>query len=251
VVLLEGHNVMEAGELAKGGPSPMEQDEEQSAQGALDLLPGGDDPAEYREKLKRARALFEFLFLVIAVLDVIFNVIGAPSMSDPTVELSSYLQAGLILLVQGLRGIVAWYFGRQLRLAGAIWLGLAACIPGTFWPTLFTIRGWRPVTFSDQAPASVRQIGGKLEPWVKGWVTAFAVLLVLRSLWIGASYVREFSPLLSYWTWAALLMLYLPGFMGLYRWYWRGRGKNGRHFGLVVGLLGMGYVTGLFVLFVM
>jgi hypothetical protein len=229
------------------------RDNGQSAQGTPDPLPGGDDLAEYLAKLKLGRMWFEVLFLGSALLDMIVNGAGLLTKNDPTVEFNSCVNVSLTLLVQGLRGGIAWYWGHRLHLPRAMWMGLATCIPGTFWPTLFTIRGWRPVTFSDHAPASVQQIGGKLEPWVKGWTTAFAVLLVIRSLWMSASYVPYFSPLLGRWAWVMLivvwLMLYLAGFIGLYRWYWQGQGNNGWHFGVTVGLLGMGYVTGLFALF--
>jgi hypothetical protein len=153
---------------------------------------------------------------------------------------------GLFIIVQGMRASVAWYYGQRLRLPGAIWLGLAACIPGTFWPVFFTIRGWRPATLSTAAPA-----GGRLESWVKGWMTAYASLPLIAFIIIlltNASYLFEFlispSGLILFLVW---LTLYIPGIVGLRQLYWKGRGDNGWQFGLVVALLSIGNVVGVYV----
>jgi hypothetical protein len=193
-------------------------------------------PTGYFQKLARLRRAFTILFVAAALLSVgAGRVLGA-----------SFAGPGLFFIAQGMRASVAWYYGQRLRLPGAIWLGLAAFIPGSFWPIFFTIRGWRPETLST--PASGRD---RLEPWVKGAMTAFASLsLILFAIMLlgTASYLID---LLINWfgliLLAVWLMLYVPGIIGLRRWYWKGQGDNGWQFGLVAALLSVGNLVGIFV----
>jgi hypothetical protein len=158
----------------------------------------------------------------------------------------SFIWIGLFFIVQGMRASIAWYYGQRLRLPGASWLGMATFIPGSFWPVFFTIRGWRPVTLSTAAPA-----GGRLEVWVKGWMTAYASLSLIALIFMllsNAAYLFKFliSPfgvfLLLVW-----LVLYVPGVLLLRHWYWKGRGHNGWQFALMTAMLGMGNVVGAFI----
>jgi len=187
-------------------------------------------------KLARLRRAFTILFVAAALLSA-----GAGRVLG-----TSFAGLGLFFIAQGMRGSVAWYYGQRLRLPGAIWLGLAAFIPGSFWPVFFTIRGWRPAALS--APVSG---GGRLEPWVKGAITAFASLslILFVIMFLGtASYLID---LLISWfgliLLAVWLMLYVPGIIGLRRWYWKGQGDNGWQFGLVAALLSVGNLVGIFV----
>jgi hypothetical protein len=158
----------------------------------------------------------------------------------------SFIWIGLFFIVQGMRASIAWYYGQRLRLPGASWLGMATFIPGSFWPVFCTIRGWRPATLSTAAPA-----GGRLEGWVKGWMTAYAALPLIAFIIIlltNAFYLFEYlsrpSGLIMLLLW---LVFYIPGIVGLRQLYWKGRGDNGWQFGLVVALLSIGNAIGIYV----
>jgi hypothetical protein len=134
----------------------------------------------------------------------------------------------------------------RLRRAFMISVVGATVIPGSFGPVFCTIRGWRPATLSTAAPA-----GGRLEGWVKGWMTAYAALPLIAFIIIlltNAFYLFEYlsrpSGLIMLLLW---LVFYIPGIVGLRQLYWKGRGDNGWQFGLVVALLSIGNAIGIYV----
>jgi hypothetical protein len=190
-------------------------------------------------ELTRLRRVFTFLFVGVGLLSA-----GAVGILG-----TSFAGVGLFLVVQALRAGITWYYGQRLRLPGAGWLALAALIPGSLWPVFFTMRSWRPMSLSVPAPG-----GGRLEPWVKDWMSIYASLPLLALIFLLTTSAPDLVQRLGGLHGAILfifwLAFYVPGILGLRSWYWQGRGDDGWQFGLVTALLGASNLFGLLVLFV-
>jgi hypothetical protein len=232
-------------ELFVKNPALARQIETLVAQGSYALLVGQAAHDSFVEpvtnslrELTRLRRVFTFLFVGVGLLSA-----GAVGILG-----TSFAGVGLFLVVQALRAGITWYYGQRLRLPGAGWLALAALIPGSLWPVFFTMRSWRPMSLS--VPTSG---GGRLEPWVKDWMSIYASLPLLAVIFLlttsAPDLVRRLGGLHGAILFIFWLAFYVPGILGLRSWYWQGRGDDGWQFGLVTALLGASNLFGLSVLF--